>query len=227
MRVTAHDSFWIGDLHPAQHVERFLARLCTWGAGGDERLHHLVAHSDRRIQRGPGVLIDHRYGRCPQLAQVVRVHPEHVLTVEDDRTVRDLCVLRQVVHSGVGDCRLATTGLAHEPVRLAAVDGEGDAPNRLAIAAANPIRELEVCDLERRSAWAAHRGHRSRTVDSPSANMFTAITRLAIANAGKSTGHQRLLIRNVYCSAIVRPQSGAGGGMPKPRNDSVAIAKIA
>src|SRR5262249_35434023 len=81
------------------------------------------------------------------------------------------------------------------------------------------VQEGESClplHLHRSSAWLR-----------PSATRLTATTRLAIASAGNSVGHQRPPTRYEYCSKIERPQSGAGGWIPKPMKESVAVAKIA
>ena len=57
---------------------------------------------------------------------------------------------------------------------------------------------------------------------------LTAMTVLAMASAGKSVVHQMPEIMFVYSSLTIwRPQSGDGGWMPTPRNDSVATVKIA
>ena len=48
-----------------------------------------------------------------------------------------------------------------------------------------------------------------------------------MASAGKNVGHHLPEIMFVYSSLIVRPQSGDGGWRPTPRNDSVAMVKIA
>src|SRR5207237_7555223 len=122
--------------------------------------------------------------------------------------------------------RLAASRFADESIRLAAVDGESHPANRLAVAPPDAVAEPQVGHLQRGRLGRVH-AHRSSTCERPSANRLTAITMLAIASAGKRTGHQRLLIRNVYCSAMVRPQSGLGGGIPNPRNDRVAIANTA
>ena len=53
------------------------------------------------------------------------------------------------------------------------------------------------------------------------------MTMLAMASAGKSVGHQTPEIMFVYSSLTVSPQSGDGGWIPTPRNDSVATVKIA
>src|SRR5215831_5308570 len=71
------------------------------------------------------------------------------------------------------------------------------------------------------------RDHRSRAWFRPSAARLTATTRLAIASAGNNVGHQRPPTRNEYCSNIERPQSGAGGWIPKPMKESVAVANMA
>src|SRR5262249_57253776 len=81
------------------------------------------------------------------------------------------------------------------------------------------VPEGEAClplHLHRSSAWLR-----------PSATGFTATTRLAIASAGNSVGHQRAPTRYEYCSKIESPQSGAGGWIPKPMKESGAVAKIA
>ena len=103
VRIPAHHPLRVGDLDAAQHRQGPLARLALGHTGDHERLDELVPGTNRRVQGGAGILVDHRRRRRAQLAQIVVVHVEHVLAVEDDRSACDLRVVGQVAHDGVRD----------------------------------------------------------------------------------------------------------------------------
>ena len=189
-----------------------------------ERLGDLVADAEARVQGCSGVLVHHRDGSRVVVAESTRAEGEDVAPCDRDRAARHPPVAWQVANDPERRRRLAAPGLAHEPVRLSALDRERDAAEHRPVDAANAVGEREVRDVERRNGRLdAHRSYTSRT---PSATRFTAMTRLAIASAGNSVIHQYGSISVQYW-LICAAQAGEGGATPKPRNPSVAMAKIA
>src|SRR5207237_10100420 len=110
---------------------------------------------------------------------------------DGDRPGQNLRVLGQVLDRGERGRRLAAAGFANQSDGLVLADREGDAADRLAVPAPDAEGEPEVGDLE--NVIAGRRpvvAHRSRACRIPSDARFTPTTRLAMAKAGKRTGHQ-------------------------------------
>ena len=70
MRVAAHHAGRVGDPHLLEHLPAALERLLALDAGELEHLGDLPPDLDRRVQRPPGLLVDHRDRARAQLAQL-------------------------------------------------------------------------------------------------------------------------------------------------------------
>ena len=90
-------------------------------------------------------------------------------------------------------------GLAHQPVRFAASDGERDVAQGEAILAPHPVGDVHVRDDQGRTVEAARAddaddawssGHALSTCSIESAIKATAVTSEAMASAGNSVCHQ-------------------------------------
>ena len=114
----------------------------------------------------------------------------HVGATDQHVPAGDPAVRRQVSQRGVGGGRLAAPRLADEPVRLARRDLERHTAEHLARDAPHEVRDLEIVDLQGRGAGRGDRvAHDAYTVSRESAIRLMAITRLAMARAGKMAGH--------------------------------------
>ena len=79
VRVALVDPFRIRDLDAAHGGQCALSRLLRRLAEDRERLGDLRADLGRRVQRGAGVLVDHRRVVGPELADLLVVHPRDVV----------------------------------------------------------------------------------------------------------------------------------------------------
>jgi len=61
MRIARQHARGVGDLHVAECLERPVRRLAGGGAEYRERLGDLRADAHARVERCPGVLVDHRH----------------------------------------------------------------------------------------------------------------------------------------------------------------------
>ena len=166
--------------------------------GDLEDLGDLPPHPQGRVQRPPGLLVHHRDGPGPQLAQGPLAHGQRVQPVDADRPAAHPAVARQVTHQRERGRGLARSGLAHQPVRFAASDGERDVAQGEAILAPHPVGDVHVRDDERRPGSRESRrrrrrlisGHALSTCSIESAIKATAVTSEAMASAGNSVCHQ-------------------------------------
>ena len=90
-----------------------------------EDLLDLPPDPERRVQRAPGVLVDHRNDVAPiEPAAAVATQAEDVPADDLERPAGDAPVSRQVPDDRVGHGRLATARLADEPVARRLVDSQ-------------------------------------------------------------------------------------------------------
>ena len=102
-----------------------------------------------------------------------------------------MTVLGQVAHGSVGRGRLAAARFADETVGLARLDLEGHPAQNRAWDATDFIGDMKIVEFEcERSGRGLCGTQSSITSWRRSAIKLTAITRLAIANAGKTVTHQ-------------------------------------
>ena len=111
-----------------------------------EHLGDLPADPHGWVQRPPGFLVDHRDGAGPQVAQRRLAHRQRLLPVDADRPGAHPSVAWQVPDQRERRRGLAGPGLAHQPVRLAAADGERHVPQREAVLAPHPVGDVQVRD---------------------------------------------------------------------------------
>src|SRR6478672_8959273 len=234
VRISTEDAGRVGDLDAVESRERVPLGLVLLLAEDRERLDDLRADPGARVQGGAGILVDHRCAAGPELPDLVVGHLRDVVAVDEDPPAGDPAVARQVTDGGVRGRGLAAAGLPDEAVRLPRGDLERDTAQDRARDAPDQVREREVLDLERGrdrrlrgSRPGQRRGHSLSTDCRASAMRLTAMTVVAIASAGKTVGHHTPAIMFEYSWLTDRPQSGAGGWMPTPRNDNVATVKIA
>ena len=179
----------VGDTDPVQRLQRPLPRVAQ--AQHRERLLHLRADLDGRIQRGAGILVDHRDAPCPQLLQLAGREMGDVRAADQRPAGRDAAVPGQVAQGRIRRRRLAAARLPDQAVGLAGSDRERDAPKHGPLDPANGVGHLEVLDGQRRPVRGLRQGAHSCTTDwSASAIRLAAITRLAMASEGKNTVHQ-------------------------------------
>ena len=82
VRVAPHDDLEVGDLDPAQHLERLLARRFPRRAADLERLGDLRADPHRGVQRACRRLVDHRHGVAAQAPERLAAGREQIVTGE-------------------------------------------------------------------------------------------------------------------------------------------------
>ena len=124
VRVAAHDSLRVGDLHFVQHLLAAVQRLLLRDAEELEDLGELRPDSDGRVQGRGRVLVDHRERGGVEPTHVPATHAQHVLAVQANRAALDLRVAREVAHDREGGRRLPAARLPDEPVRLSLPDLE-------------------------------------------------------------------------------------------------------
>ena len=102
-----------------------------------------------------------------------------------------MAVLGQVTHSSVGRGRLAAARFADKTIGLARLNLEGHTTQNRARNTAYVIGDMKIVEFEcERSRGGLCGAQSSITSWRRSAIKLTAITRLAIANAGKTVTHQ-------------------------------------
>ena len=174
-----------------------------------ESLVKLPADPHHRIQRLCRILIDHRDTGAPQRAQRLCVERGDLLVQHPQRTA-DPGAGRKVAQHGIGEGRLAAAAFADQPQRLARLQPKADPAQRRDRSARSGVVDRQVAGLE-------HRAHRSR---SPSARRLQATTTEVIATAGTiiMCGKRAIMPDP---STTMPPQSGVGGGRPRPRKPRV------
>ena len=138
-----------------QQLAHLLAELLAAAPVHAQRLADHPPDRVARVQRGVRVLEDHLHP-LPQRPQLALAHVRDVGAVEEDRAAGGLVQAQQ----RPADRRLAAARLADEPERLAALDRQRDAVDRLHVADVPvhddpaPDREpdLEILDLDERVA---------------------------------------------------------------------------
>ena len=150
VRVAAHHARRVGDLHLDERLASALRRFLAGHAEHRERLGDLRADPQARVQRGAGVLVDHRDGSGVVLAQSLASRARDVAPGDRDPAARDAAVARQVADDSERRGRLPAAGLADEPVRAAALDRERHAAEDGPVDAAHAVDQLEVVDARGR-----------------------------------------------------------------------------
>ena len=193
MGIAVHHLAGVGDLDAAEDGGRLAQGIGRAGALQAKDLGHLLADADRRIEGAPGILIDHRDGIGPELAQLGIAQREEVAAVDRNIAGGDLAVARQIAHGGERGGGFAAARFSHQPIGLAAPDAEAEAPQHPAIAPAHAIADVEIAEGERVGGGAGRREGRAHVSSAPwmpSASRLTPTTREAMATASNSTVHQ-------------------------------------
>ncbi len=149
VRVLVHAALRIGDPDQPQQLDRPPpGRLLGDVLVSEDRLEDLLADLVERVERGQGVLEDHRDLVAAHAAQLLGVELVQVLALEHD-AAGDLGVRRpgQAEDGHVGDA-LAAARLADDAERLALLDRERDAVHGLDHAVVGLEVDLEVLYLE-------------------------------------------------------------------------------
>ena len=152
VRIGVHPPLRIADLHLAQELDDPVVEgAAAQPAMEREGLGDLLPHGHRGIQRGHGILQDHRDPRSPQAAHLFRALVEEVLAVEEDLAPDDPPARlghepqdRETRH------RLARARLADDAEGLAAADREARAVDGLHDPAARVDVGAEVPHLQER-----------------------------------------------------------------------------
>ena len=116
VRIPLHHPARVGDLHLAEHGLGALQGRLPVQAGDLVDLGDLAADLDRRVQRPPGLLVDHRDRAGPQLAQRVLPQCQRIDSVDADRARAHPAVTGQVPGEGQRHRGLAGSGLPDQPV---------------------------------------------------------------------------------------------------------------
>src|SRR5438445_26103 len=124
-------------------------------------------------------------------------------------------------HRGDG---LAAAGLADHAERLALVERDVDAVDRLQHAVVGSEVGLQALDLEQRRHQITRLASSASRIPSPMKLMATTATK--IAPPGNSA-QWAAMSRKSLASNSSRPQVGTSGGKPRPRKDKVDSAMMA
>src|SRR5579871_4898061 len=192
----------------------------------DQDLGNLAADPDAGIEGRCRILRHEADLIAAQSVELGATQPKPVLALEQDAAsvppARRVVITEQL--HGYG--RVAAAGLAYEAERLTTIEGEADArqdrlPTRLLA-----IRQGEILDLHQGNGFvhrAPSRTDRPRMRATPSVNRLRPTTREASAKPGPRTVIGETM-RRARFSLIIRPHSGVGGRMPKPRKPSEPIS---
>ncbi len=174
----------------------------------------LLAHADRGVQRAHRVLVDHGGDAPSDLAQCGVCQLHHVLTGQQDLTIRLAAV--EVAHDGESDGALAGAAFADQPVRLA----WGNLKRNIAHSVERPGAGL-VSD--RQAPHVQNMGQRVSLAPgmakawrrrSPTSTVPTDT--MAMDAQGKMTSQGAISISGCP-SLTISPQAGVGGVTPMPR----------
>ena len=158
VRESGHHRAGVRDLDVRERLAGPLLGRAPRCAENREGLGDLRADADRRVQGGAGVLVDHRHGLRAVSAQRPAAEREHVPAGNGDRAAGHATVPGEVADDRERRCRLPASRLAHQPVRLAAADLEGDAAEHGTVDSAHGVHDVDVAKLECRRVR-----HRSST----------------------------------------------------------------
>ncbi len=129
MRVIVHALGGLGDADRLEQLDRALRRIAVTDAEVVlDAFGHLAFDRQHRVQRGDGVLEDHRHVAAAHAAHLSFGQLQQVAAHELD-AAGDGGVVHHAheTEDGQGADALAATRLAHEADHLAGGDGEGDA----------------------------------------------------------------------------------------------------
>jgi hypothetical protein len=128
MWIALHHLYRVGNAHALQHDNGTVVSLAAADLGELEGLCQLPADLHRRVERTPGVLIDHRNAGRAQLLQLIRGQPHQVTTVHHHAAAADDAIARQIANRGEGCRRLAATRFTHQAIGSCPADAQIEAP---------------------------------------------------------------------------------------------------
>ena len=172
----------------------------------------LVADPHDGVERGHRLLEDHRDRPSANLSEPAGRCRHEILALEQHLAADDLAGAGEEAHDRAQRHALAAARLADEPERLAGPDRERHPLDRVDRSAGERELDPQVAHVEERRR--VHSG-RSRSAspspisESPSPVMTTATPGMVLSC--------HFTVMNVCPSAIIVPQSGVGGWMPRPR----------
>src|SRR5438876_4639217 len=172
MRILLHAALGVRDVHDLQHLDGLVHGVAAAEAlVQPDGLRDLLADGEDRIQRGHGLLEDHRDLFAADLPHLRGGQAEEVLAVVDDLALHDAPGrLRDEPHDAQGGDRLARTRLADDAERLALVDVEADAVDGAHDALVGEEVCLESLDFEEPFGHGASRSRYQRLVSSRNAS---------------------------------------------------------
>ena len=204
-------AFRVGDADEPHQLERPGVGVAAAAAQADERpLSDLVADAHQRVQRRHRLLEDHRDGAAAQLPQRRGVAGRDVDAVDLDRATGDPGGAWEQADERAQRHRLPGPGLADKAERLAGLYVERNAVDRAQRTARERELDLQVAYAqEGRHSGLNRSASPSASSESPSAVITTAIP--------GTVESSQCVVRYVWPSAIIRPQSAVGGWIPSPR----------
>ena len=132
-------------------LEHFLALFHGLGTSHalveHEHFGHLVGDGQIGIERGHGILEDHRHVPATDLVEIARFHADQLLAIELDRPF-DLAIARQKPHGGHHRLALARSRFPHDGQCLARFDGKVHLVDRTHCAVRRFERHRKVGDFK-------------------------------------------------------------------------------
>jgi len=218
VRVGKCTALGVANPDVAQQLKR--PRSCLAPAQAEvhaQRLGDLVANPEDGVQGAEWVLIDHPHVVRAQVAQLLRLHPEHIAAVELDLARGDVSGPRDEAYDRPAGEGLAGPGLADQTDDLARPDAQtgvsdGDDPTVRTV-------ELHPKSLDRQQGLRRD-SHctlpRSCPSDRPSPRRPAPTPKRTTTRPGSVATHQAVS-SVLWPSAMIDPSSALGGCAPRPR----------
>src|SRR6185437_5755707 len=163
----------------------------------------------------------HGDARAAQALELRLVGAHEIASLEQDLPGGDAAVAAEIAHQRHDEGRLAAPRFADKAEALAGHDVEREARDRRDDAARRPVLDADVPDREQR-----FHGYSARKISrSPSASRLKPRTSETIAMQGRSAICGQTVIIAVACCTMP-PQSGLGGGRPRPRKPRMPMVIV-
>ena len=150
VRILVHALLGLRDAHEVEQLSGAFERLLLGVAAVQTKaLPHLTTDLVNRVERGHGVLEDHRNVIAADVLHLLLRHIEEVATAIGHGTALNLTGRHgDEAHDGHGGHGLARAGFAHHAERLAAIERVAHAVNGMHDAVLGVEVHLQVVDLE-------------------------------------------------------------------------------
>src|SRR5438128_7993114 len=226
VRIIMHAAFRIGNLHQLQHLNRagqcVLFRQALMAA---QALGNLLADRQHRVERGHRLLEDEANLLGPDVIKFAARERHQIAALEQDLALDDAARRhRDQLEDRHRRDGLAAAGFPDNAERLALVERDVDAVDRLQHAIVGGKVGLQALDLEQRRHQITRLASSASRMPSPMKLMATTATK--IAPPGNSA-QWAAISRKSLASNNSRPQVGTSGGKPRPRKDKVDSAMMA